>query len=97
MVADPQHDAVGPVLIAGPLADAVVAAIHDLNVGVTIIDRGAYLRVMVHERCRLTCAAVERRSRGTFRLPGDLELVMASFRGRLHIGEDEVIWEWKGP
>jgi hypothetical protein len=93
VISSQQQDAVGPVLIAGPLADAVVAAIQELNGEVTVIDRGAYLRVLVRERCRLTCAAVERRTNGTFRLPADLEMVMASFRGRLRIEEDEVIWE----
>jgi hypothetical protein len=87
------HDAVGPVLIAGPIADAVVAALQELNAEVTVIDRGAYLRVLVRERCRLTCAAVERRTHSPFRLPADLEMVMASFRGRLRIDEAEVIWE----
>jgi hypothetical protein len=93
VIASDQRDAVGPVLIAGPIADAVVAAIQELNGEVTVIDRGAYLRVLVRERCRLTCAAVERRINGPFRLPSDLEMVMASFRGRLRIDEGEVVWE----
>jgi hypothetical protein len=87
------QDAVGPVLIAGPLADAVLAAIQELNGDVTVINRGAYLRVLVPGRCRLTCAAVEQRTQGPFRLPADLETVMASFRGRLRIDETEVVWE----
>jgi toluene monooxygenase system protein D len=87
------REAVGPVLTAGPISDAVIAAIRDENADVLVIDRGAYLRVMVPRRCRLDGRRVEQILNATFRLPADLEAIMPSFRGRLTITGDEVLWE----
>lgn len=87
------RDQVGPVLHAGPLADVVIAAIRELNAGATIVDRGAYLRVLCAGRCRVTRAALERHRGGAFRLPVDLESVMPSFKGRLSMTEDEACWD----
>jgi len=81
------------VLHAGPLADVVIAAIRELNAGATIVDRGAYLRVLCAGRCRVTRAALERHRGGAFRLPVDLESVMPSFKGRLSMTEDEACWD----
>jgi hypothetical protein len=86
-------EAVGPVLTPGPLADAVIAAIRASNSGVKVIDRGAYLRVLVPQRCRLEVARVEAVLQSAFRLPADLEGIMPSFRGRLRITSSEVVWE----
>jgi toluene monooxygenase system protein D len=83
---------VGPVLARGPRSDALVAAIRELNREVEVIDRGAYLRVLVRGRCRLTRAAVERHLEGGFRLPADLEEVMVSFAGTLAISSEEAVW-----
>ena len=41
------YDRVGPVLQAGSVANAIVAAIKDLNQDVLVVDRGAYVRVLV--------------------------------------------------
>jgi toluene monooxygenase system protein D len=88
-----KRDWVGPVLAAGPLAEAVVAAIREVHPEAEVVDRGAYLRVQVPGRCRLLRAAVERRTGEPFRLPSDLESVMSSFKGRLSVSEDEATWE----
>ena len=88
-----RRDWVGPVLQAGPLADAVIAAIRELNAGGEIVDRGAYLRVLCAGRCRVTRAALERHRGGAFRLPVDLESVMSSFKGRLSMSEEEACWD----
>ena len=84
---------VGPVLQVGPVADAVIAAIRELNAGVEIVDRGSYLRVLCAGRCRVTRAVLERHRGAPFRLPVDLESVMASFKGRLSMSEEEVCWD----
>src|SRR5436190_211572 len=89
---DPDR-AVGPVLIPGPLSDAVIAAIRAANAEVTVLDRGAYLRVLVPGRCRLSTRMVEELTARPFRLPSDLEAIMPSFRGRLVLGDGEVVWE----
>jgi hypothetical protein len=46
MAAERPHasECVGPVLAAGPVADAIVAAIRRENDGVEVTDRGSYLR-----------------------------------------------------
>jgi hypothetical protein len=86
---------VGPVLQAGPRADAVVAAILALNEGVQIVDRGAYVRVLAPGVCRVTRSAVEAESGGPFVLPGDLERIMPSFQGRLRVDDTSAVW-WGG-
>lgn len=85
-------DAVGPVLDAGEVADAVVAAIQDLNDSAIAVDEGAYLRVKVPGRCVVTRAAIERRLGRPFQLPGDLEKIMPSFKGRMRCDEREASW-----
>lgn len=84
---------VGPVLQAGAVADAILAAIRALNAEVEVIDRGSYLRVLVPGRCRVTRAEVERHAAAGFRLPQDLEQVMSSFQGRFVVSPDEARWE----
>jgi len=90
-------DDVGPVLQAGPLGEAVVSAIRALNPDVRVLDRDAYLRVLCPRRCVVTRAAIEARTGAPFRLPGDLELVMSSFKGRFAVSEDEARWELTAP
>ena len=84
---------VGPVLTAGVCANAVAAAISKENPGASVTDRGGYLRVLVHERCRVTRHAIERELGRAFALPRDLELIMPSFRGKLLLDADAVVWE----
>jgi toluene monooxygenase system protein D len=86
-------DAVGPVLEASETGRAVIAAIRADNADVVVIDRDAYLRVLVPGRCRVTRAAIEEALGRAFRLPGDLELVMPSFKGAFTVTTDEAIWE----
>ena len=85
-------DTVGPVLDAGDAGRAIVAAIRATNAAVEVHDRGAYLRVLVPHRCVLRREAVERELGRGFTLPGDLELVMPSFKGTMTMTADEVMW-----
>jgi hypothetical protein len=87
------RDEVGPVLEAGETASAVIAAIRAHNPDVVVSDRGAYLRVSVRRRCLLDRRAVEHLLGRPFRLPGDLELVMPAFSGKLRIERDQAVWE----
>lgn len=84
--------AVGPVLSSGRVAAAIVAAIRDENPGVEVTDRGSYLRVLVPGRCRVSRAAIEAALGGPFRLPGDLERVMPSFRGSFQVDAEQASW-----
>lgn len=86
-------DCVGPVLQSGVDADAVIEAIKALNSKVRLLDRGAYVRVLVPHRCVVTREAIEARVRRPFRLPRDLEAIMSSFKGRFHVTADAASWE----
>jgi hypothetical protein len=87
------EERVGPVLEAGETARAVIAAIRELNEGVEVRDRGSYVRVLVRRRCRVTRRAIEHTLGRPFRLPGDLEIVMPSFKGTFTVTDDEAVWE----
>jgi hypothetical protein len=86
------YDRVGPVLRAGLLADAIVAAIRDLNQDVMVVDRGAYLRVLVPRRCVVTRSAIECHLGRALRFPGELETVMPAFKGSLQLNADDATW-----
>ena len=87
---------VGPVLHATPFARSVVAVIEEENMDVLVRDEGAYLRVLVPWVCRLSRAGLEAATGLAIRFPGDLELVMASFTGVLHLTEDDAVWRLAG-
>jgi len=88
------YDRVGPVLQPGAIGAAIVAAIQDLNSDVMVVDRGAYLRVMVPNRCFVTRAAIEKHLGRPFRFPGELETVMSAFKGTLKLGQDDAVWQF---
>jgi hypothetical protein len=85
-------ETVGPVLEAGAAGAAVVAAIRKLNQNVTLEDRGSYVRVLAFRRCVVTREAIEAETGQPFTLPGDLECVMPSFKGRFLVNEDQATW-----
>jgi toluene monooxygenase system protein D len=91
------YERVGPVLQTGAVSDAIVAAIKDLNQDVLVVDRGAYLRVLVPRKCMVTREAIERRLGRSFRFPGELEVVMSGFKGAILLTENEVTWQFKEP
>jgi toluene monooxygenase system protein D len=95
--AEKVYERVGPVLQTCAVTDAIVAAIKDLNQDVLVTDRGAYLRVLVPLKCILTRSAIERRLGRSFRFPGELEVVMPSFKGAISFTESEVTWQFRQP
>src|ERR1700687_5379162 len=88
------YDRVGPVLQNGAIGAAIVAGIRDLNSDVMVVDRGAYLRVMVPRRCFVTRAAIEKHLGRPFRFPGELETVMSAFKGSLQLNQDDAAWQF---
>jgi hypothetical protein len=82
----------GPVLTRGPTSEALVGLIRSLHPGARLVDRGAYLRVLVPGGCRLSRADIEGRLGRPFRLPADLEELMPSWKGTLAMSDDEVSW-----
>jgi hypothetical protein len=97
-MADAAHslcEYVGPVLRAGVVAEAMIAAIRQLNSTVVVLDRGAYQRVLVPGRCVITRVAVEAHLGRSLRFPGDLEKVMPAFQGSFSVSEAEAVWASK--
>jgi hypothetical protein len=92
----PVNDAVGPVLQAGPLCEAVIAVICERHPDAVVIDRGAYKRVLVPVRCSLARSAIEQHLGQPFYLPGDLEAIMTSFVGKFRVSEEEACWHVPG-
>jgi hypothetical protein len=95
--ASERRDLVGPVLQAGADGRSLLRALEELNEGLCVEDRGAYLRVLVPGRCVLTRAAVERHSARAWRFPGDLECNMPAFKGFFSVTADEACWSWERP
>ena len=95
--ASERRDLVGPVLQASADGRALLRALEELNEGLRVEDRGAYLRVLVPRRCVLTRAAVERHSARPWRFPGDLECNMPAFKGFFRVTADEACWSWERP
>ena len=88
------YDRVGPVLQTGSVADAIIAAIRDLNDDVVVVDRGAYVRVLVPQCCVVTRNAIEKHLGRPFRFPGELETVMSAFKGALQLNQDDATWRF---
>ena len=88
------YDRVGPVLQSGPVANAIIAAIKDLNEDVMLLDRGAYIRVLVPKYCVVTRSAIEEHSGRSFRFPGEFETVMSAFKGSLQLNQDNAAWRF---
>src|ERR1700738_4513877 len=89
------YDHVGPVLQAGALTNAIVAAIRDLNREVIVVDRGAYLRVLAPRTCMVTRVSIEKHLGRPMRFPGELEIVMSAFKGAIRLTQDEAVWQFK--
>jgi toluene monooxygenase system protein D len=88
------YDHVGPVLQSGTVANAIIAAIKDLNQDVMVVDRGAYVRVLVPRCCIVTRFAIEKHLGRSFRFPGELETVMSAFKGSLQLNQDDAAWRF---
>ena len=91
------YDSVGPVLQSGTIANAIIAAIKDLNQDVMVVDRGAYVRVLVPRCCVVTRSAIEKHLGRLFRFPGELEMVMSAFKGSLQLNQDDAAWRFAQP
>src|SRR3954467_6654200 len=88
------YDRVGPVLQSGAIANAIIAAIKDLNQDVVVVDRGAYVRVLVPRCCVVTRSAIEKHLGRSFRFPGELETVMSAFKGSLELNQNDAAWRF---
>jgi hypothetical protein len=93
-ISEKTYDHVGPVLQSGSVTNAIIAAIKDLNQDVIVVDRGAYMRVLVPRCCVVTRSAIEKHLGRSFRFPGELETVMSAFKGSLQLNQDDATWRF---
>lgn len=89
---DQDQRGVGPVLQATPFAEAVVAAIREENDDVIVHHEGAYLRVLAPRVCRLSRSAMQALTGEDVQFPGDLEVIMSSFTGRMRLTDHAAVW-----
>ena len=83
---------VGPVLTSGTITMAVIEAIRNENSSVTVEDRGSYQRVLVPQRCTVSKQGIEAELGRPIRFPGELEMVMATYKGQLSMDESGAAW-----
>lgn len=83
---------VGPVLTSSSTTDAIVEAIQSENPDAVIEDYGSYRRVLVPHRCVVSKHAIESAIGRPFRFPGELEVVMSTFKGELSMTEEQAVW-----
>jgi toluene monooxygenase system protein D len=78
------NNAVGPVLRAGDVCDAVIQALEEDNPGKDFIiqDRVAYVRVETEGECVVRRETIERALGRPFTMP-ELEVNLTSFSGRI--------------
>lgn len=89
------HSHVGPVLSHGEITSALISAMRGSNAVLEVQDCGAYLRVSAQGRCVVRREAVERLLGRPFLWPGELEAVMPSFVGCLHMDDEQAVWEYR--
>ena len=84
-----RNNAVGPVLRAGEVADAVVEALQEDNPGkeFTVEDRVAYVRAETEGECVVRAKTVARVLGRPFKI-AELEVNLSSFSGRIETTDD---------
>ena len=88
----------GPVLRGGEMAQVILEAIEEENVGVSMIvgDHNGYIRIEGEEGLTLHRATIEAVLGRPFRM-AELEIVMTGFSGKIELTADHVRWYFKNP
>lgn len=94
--ADEKGPLVGPTVQSSAMGQAVVTAISEQNSDVRVLDRGSYLRVEAPSPCRLSRPFLERHWDRAIEFPGDIELILSSFKGRMTLNADQITWNALG-
>jgi toluene monooxygenase system protein D len=89
---------VGPVIQAGEIADAVVAAVREDNAGkeVTVVDRGSHVRIEVDTECVIRRETLEAELGRPFRM-AELEVNMPAFAGQIETASDHIRFYFANP
>lgn len=85
-------DDVGPVLDNDPLSEKIIVALKRDNPDLRVIEEAAYFRILSPQRCVLRRARAEEVLGQKFSLPTDLEKIMPSFKGKLSVSDEEMVW-----
>lgn len=88
---DERKNAVGPVLRAGEMADAVLQALEEDNPGKQFVveDHLAYVRIETEGECIVRRETLERALGRPFQMP-ELEVNLTSFAGRIETTDDHM-------
>jgi hypothetical protein len=86
------ENGVGPILEAGLVADAIIAAIQASNLNVVLVPRGSYTRVLVPGRCVVSRVDVEEHLGRQIEFRRELEKAMPSFNGNLIVTDERAEW-----
>jgi toluene monooxygenase system protein D len=88
---------VGPVIQAGEFADAVVEALKTDNPGreIRLFHRGSYVRILSERRLKLRRESLERELGRPVRFPGEVEVNLSAFAGRIRTSSDEIEWYYE--
>ncbi|HBI04551.1 MAG TPA: toluene monooxygenase [Paenibacillaceae bacterium] len=83
---------VGPVFRGNEMAEFFIEAMQLDNPGkdMEVVDRGGYVRVMFDNYCVITKQSVEEILGRQFKMPGELEVNLASFAGKINTCSDKV-------
>jgi toluene monooxygenase system protein D len=87
-------DLVGPVFMKSELAVYATLAIAEDNpeTFVGILDRGLYIRVLGQRRLVLNKATLERVAGREVRFPGEVEVIMSAFAGKIQVTGEKITW-----
>ncbi|AWR95594.1 MmoB/DmpM family protein [Acidianus brierleyi] len=87
-------DIVGPVLTKDEIAFAVIEAIAADNPSnfIGVIDRGSYIRVVGERKLILNKDTLERVAGEEIRFPGEIEVRMSAFAGKIEVRGDHIMW-----
>jgi len=88
------EDAVGPVLMKSDMAENIIKAIAIDNPTnfIGVIDRGSYFRVVGRKELILTKKTLEEIVGRKMRFPGEVEVFMSSFAGRIDVNVERIRW-----
>ncbi len=88
------HNLVGPIVQAGEFAEATVEALEKDNPGkkLEVIRRASYIRIYGESPIRLTKASLEESLGREVRFPGEVEVNLSSFTGRIKPSSEEIVW-----
>lgn len=85
---------VGPVLRMGDEVEKIIAAIEDDNPGteITVIDRGAYVRVQAEYQITVTQATLRRYLGANYEIRS-FGAIMSAFSGQVITTSDSITWQ----